>query len=1007
MDRVADETERTKRSLKDAFVANTFRGLDQGVAALKRFSSQAVTAQREINKLSRANKNVSSVDATVQSGGGGGGGAKSAALNALVLGKAATAGFQGQTKSLEEIRRLAKQIKQEFRETEAVNNSVAAAAGEVENAYEAQLSVQKKIDARQEEIRANEEIISKSTRNRNNLQSRLNKKLIKNVDAVKAAKIEIAQMEANISDANTKITNATRSVNKLNDEFEKTNRLTKGLSNTRFVAPKLPNQPPAGPTKPTASAGKKGGGAFLGAGSIKGVLGLAAAYVSLDVAIRQVNKSIQVSSNTQSAEQRIRALSDGYDDYGQVLEVVNQAAAKFNIGNLEASNAVAQLYGRLRPLGLTLSEIETVFNGFNTAAALTGATAAESSGALLQLSQALGAGALRGEEFNSVAEQAPAVIQAIGNELDVPIGQLKELAKQGVLTSDIIVKALARVEREGADKLAAALDTPAQKFKTLENRVEDLNRAFGDLILPAVISGVEGLSGVAEEAAKDIDKTALAMQALNEKNQRFRENNPGVAKAIDDFGDAFVRNLGKLNPFSQAIESILQLRDKLASETNPFKNDGFIGPPVPEDKRSLAERLGLGKNDGEDAEAKAQAIADAAAKLRRATTEAANENDLFKLDKQIEEAIRAGDKFNQVVLEGERRILEIRQQAGLEIEGITDEKLKQAVLEKANVNVLRAIEETQTALLGLEKEKTEELAEQARLTAQIVKDAAKETGAALGGRKDELKDIERRISDGDLYADFYNRVDELVKAGVDFNTAFDVETKIAAANQQLEKQRELTADIKNLYEQIGSTIADGLVDGITSAIDGTKSLQEVLSDVLKDVGKLLIQFAVRGLGASVGIPGFADGGRPEVNKLSIVGEKGPELFVPDTAGTIIPNDAFAEARGAMGLGGSSSASSDGGLGPDSPAAVAAFATNNSTLTTTNSYMKERAMERESQTTIGSAGSMVIETQVINNVEYASVEQLQKATAASARQARAQVFSDLKNKPSARASVGMR
>ena len=155
-------------------------------------------------------------------------------------------------------------------------------------------------------------------------------------------------------------------------------------------------------------------------------------------------------------------------DYGSVLGTVTRIQEKFNLSQLEASNSVAKLYG-LRPLGLTLGEIETVFNGFNTAAALTGATAAESSGALLQLSQALGAGALRGEEFNSVAEQAPGVIAAIGAELKVPIGQLKNLAKEGKITSAVLIRALKRVETEGTDRLSEALNTPAQKFKLLQN----------------------------------------------------------------------------------------------------------------------------------------------------------------------------------------------------------------------------------------------------------------------------------------------------------------------------------------------------------------------------------------------------------------------------------------------------------------------------------------------------------------------------------------------------------
>jgi hypothetical protein len=65
------------------------------------------------------------------------------------------------------------------------------------------------------------------------------------------------------------------------------------------------------------------------------------------------------------------------------------------------------------------------------------------------------------------------------------------------------------------------------------------------------------------------------------------------------------------------------------------------------------------------------------------------------------------------------------------------------------------------------------------------------------------------------------------------------------------------------------------------------------------------------------------------------------------------------------------------------------------------------MERESENTTSSAGKMTIETQVINEVEYATVDQVAKASALAAKQARAQVFSDMKNKPSRRAAVGMR
>ena len=244
---------------------------------------------------------------------------------------------------------------------------------------------------------------------------------------------------------------------------------------------------PIGP-KPQRAAPTRRGTGISGEG--QAVLKLGGAYLALNKVVRQVGKSIDTATQAASGEQRIKALSAGFDDYREVLAATERAQEKFNLGTIESQDAFAQLFGRLRPAGFALSEVETIFNGFNTAAALTGATARESAGALLQLTQALGAGFLSGQEFNSVAEQAPAVLQAIAKEVDRPIGQLKQLARDGKLTSEVLLNALKRVETEGADRLAEALDTPAQKVKNLQNKVEDLNIELGKLVLPQKVSAV-------------------------------------------------------------------------------------------------------------------------------------------------------------------------------------------------------------------------------------------------------------------------------------------------------------------------------------------------------------------------------------------------------------------------------------------------------------------------------------------------------------------------------------
>ena len=124
--------------------------------------------------------------------------------------------------------------------------------------------------------------------------------------------------------------------------------------------------------------------------------------------------------------------------------------------------------------------------------------------------------------------------------------------------------------------------------------------------------------------------------------------------------------------------------------------------------------------------------------------------------------------------------------------------------------------------------------------------------------------------------------------------------KLAYQNQQnreakrIEDERARQAKVLNdLYQQVGNTISTAIVDSLMQA----KSVTEALGGALQGIGRQLLQLGVNSLlkvafpGSSLfsALPGFANGGRPPVGRPSVVGERGPELFVPDRAGTILPN----------------------------------------------------------------------------------------------------------------------
>jgi len=207
-------------------------------------------------------------------------------------------------------------------------------------------------------------------------------------------------------------------------------------------------------------------------------------------------KSVQTGIARLESERRIQLLGKRFGEVAGLQNAAAQAAKKFKLSQTEANQSLANAFARLRPLGVSLEDITSTFGGFRTAAVLGGATAAEASAAFTQLSQALGSGALRGDEFRSIAEQAPLVLQAISDETGIAAGKLKEYAAQGLLTSDIVIKALKRIESDGAESLAQALNGPAAKIKEFQNAVEDAQVAATESAIPAITDAISELGTV-------------------------------------------------------------------------------------------------------------------------------------------------------------------------------------------------------------------------------------------------------------------------------------------------------------------------------------------------------------------------------------------------------------------------------------------------------------------------------------------------------------------------------
>lgn len=256
---------------------------------------------------------------------------------------------------------------------------------------------------------------------------------------------------------------------------------------------------------------------------------------------------------------RLKALSTEYGEFGKIQQLVKNNAKTFNQSQAESASNFADAYARLRPLGTSLEQIQTVYKGFNATALASGTSAAAASGAFLQLSQALGSGRLQGDEFRSIAEQVPGILRLVSDEMGVTVGELKKLGSDGKITSDILINSLAKGFEENKDKIQALLaESPAQKFKEFSNATSELSNSIGTELLPVVTPTVQGLT----EMVGIVGKLPAPMRTL--------------AAAGFGLAAAFTAASGAANLLGIKLKVMLALAGKIALFAAPFVALGLV-----------------------------------------------------------------------------------------------------------------------------------------------------------------------------------------------------------------------------------------------------------------------------------------------------------------------------------------------------------------------------------------------------------------------------------------------
>lgn len=196
-------------------------------------------------------------------------------------------------------------------------------------------------------------------------------------------------------------------------------------------------------------------------------MGLVGAYAGMS----GIKKMMNLSDSMSQINARLNMINDSHQELNELQGMIFASAQRSRAGFIETADVVSKLAQKTK--GVFASNAETIAfaETLNKSFVVAGTTQQEMASASLQLTQALGAGALRGDEFTSIFEAAPNLIQTIADYMEVDSGKIKEMASEGKITASIVKNALLGASDSINEQFEKMPMTWAQVWTSITNRL--------------------------------------------------------------------------------------------------------------------------------------------------------------------------------------------------------------------------------------------------------------------------------------------------------------------------------------------------------------------------------------------------------------------------------------------------------------------------------------------------------------------------------------------------------
>lgn len=729
---------------------------------------------------------------------------------------------------------------------------------------------------------------------------------------------------------------------------------------------------------------------------LQNTLNAAFAFTGLTLGIREI---IQLADSFTNIQSRLRVTSDETQNLTALTEDLFTVANRTRV----SFDTTATVYNRLAfqadELGLSQDQLLRITEQLNQAVIVSGATAQEARNGLIQFSQGIASGALRGDELRAVLEQLPVVAQTLARGLDTNVGSLRQLGAEGFLTSERIVEAFEKAGGTLDEQFAQTIPTIEQGFTRLGNSAlraigiigedrtgsrssflvgladsidtatDSLNR-FLIVATAGIDGGLDGIAQALQDSALGKLDTSEAETQVENVNRRLAETRRQIQALESGLSGGTLAQLSLGGLEAEELQKTNRQLDNLNRRAESlFAQLEGLNAEVDEDtlfRRTARERIDALDKETDilrkrgDERVKAQEILKETIRLEKelnSLTSTERENLDAAIDRRLQaerfaevqdRLITQQDEFQRLANAGQEAFAENvinAEQLSRFLEGLNEEfqvgpQIDPDFDPNALSNIDLEIEGLQETNLELEK-----FIEQGPIAAEVQRIITAADEAATPAQAKKLAELIRENA-------IRREQAEIADQAIGRNQAFLITQE--ALNRELERgaiswsqyrdgilAARLAADdyantagggvsrgldrIEQQIRDVSGAAETALVNAFNNAEDaivefvqtGKFEFSDFVNSLSADLTRLITrQLLTAALGSGeegsglVGLlgnllgGGKADGGPVSAGRPVVVGERGPEIFNPDTSGQVISNQASqAFAQGAAQGGG--------------------------------------------------------------------------------------------------------